>query len=153
MAAVPGAQVTGNGGVPVTGLAYDSRQVQAGYAFICVRGGKADGHAFIPQALEKGAVALVVDAGRGPSSPPPGVAIGVVPDTRAAMPLLARWFHDDPCRRLTLVGVTGTNGKTTTSLMVDAIFRAAGKHTGVVGTVEYRIGEERRLAPHTTRRR
>jgi UDP-N-acetylmuramoyl-L-alanyl-D-glutamate--2,6-diaminopimelate ligase len=150
MQAVPGARVMGNGEVPVTGLAYDSRRVEPGYAFICVRGGTADGHDFIPQALEKGAAALVVEPGRGPSSPPPGIAVGIIADTRAAMPALARWFCDDPCRRLTLVGVTGTNGKTTTSLMIDAIFRAAGKLTGVIGTVEYRIGDTRRQAPHTT---
>ncbi len=149
--AVPGARVIGEGAVRITGLAYDSRRVAPGDAFICVRGERADGHDFVAQALERGAVALVVQAGREQGlRPPAGGAIGVVGDSRQAMAELARAFYDDPSSRLTLAGVTGTNGKTTTALMLDAIFRAAGRESGVIGTIEYRIGGQRRRPVHTT---
>jgi UDP-N-acetylmuramoyl-L-alanyl-D-glutamate--2,6-diaminopimelate ligase len=137
--------------VEVTGVTYDSRKVEPGWAFIAVRGEHVDGHSFIPGAVQKGAAALIVEAGREAAiSPPPGGALAAVPDTRAAMAPLARAFYDDPSSRLTLAGVTGTNGKTTTTLMIDAIFRAAGCASGVIGTLEYRVGDRRMRAPHTT---
>jgi UDP-N-acetylmuramoyl-L-alanyl-D-glutamate--2,6-diaminopimelate ligase len=148
---VAAARLVGNPRVAVTGLAYDSRAVRPGAAFICVVGEKADGHCFIPQAVAQGAAALVVQSGREAGlTPPPGGAIGVVPDSRRAMAALARAFYDDPSSRLTLVGVTGTNGKTTTALMVDAIFRTAGLASGVIGTLEYRIGARIERPSHTT---
>jgi UDP-N-acetylmuramoyl-L-alanyl-D-glutamate--2,6-diaminopimelate ligase len=145
------ARVLGNSEVSVRGLAYDSRKVEAGDAFVCVRGEKADGHDFIPQAVGRGAVALVVESGREAGvEPPPGGAVAVVPDSRAAMAAIARTFYDDPSSHLTLAGVTGTNGKTTTALMIDAIFRAAGYSSGLIGTLEYRIGSRRLRPVHTT---
>jgi UDP-N-acetylmuramoyl-L-alanyl-D-glutamate--2,6-diaminopimelate ligase len=148
---VAGARVVGNGEVEVRGLAHDSRRVEGGDAFICVPGERADGHQFIPEALERGAVALVVEAGREAGlAAPSGGAIGVVPNSRSAMAAVARVFFDDPSSRLTLAGVTGTNGKTTTALMLDAIFRAAGHVSGVIGTLEYRIGSRRLKPIHTT---
>ena len=148
MDSVPGSRVEGNGAVVVVGFTQDSREVAPGYAFICVRGSH-DGHSFIPEALRRGAVAVVVEAGREREVPPLS-AVGIVPDSRAAIAALARAFYDDPCSRLTLAGVTGTNGKTTTALMLEAIFHAAGKATGLVGTVEYRLRDRRVAAPHTT---
>jgi UDP-N-acetylmuramoyl-L-alanyl-D-glutamate--2,6-diaminopimelate ligase len=148
---VAGARVVGDPQAEITSLAYDSRAVTPGAAFICVTGEKADGHCFIPQALARGASALVVQAGKEAGlTPRAGGAIGIVPDSRCAMAAIARAFYDDPSSRLTLVGVTGTNGKTTTALMVDAIFRAAGLASGVIGTVEYRIGERVLKPSHTT---
>ncbi|UCC69872.1 MAG: UDP-N-acetylmuramoyl-L-alanyl-D-glutamate--2,6-diaminopimelate ligase [Armatimonadota bacterium] len=148
---VPGARAVGNPQVAVTGLAYDSRQVQPGWAFLCVRGSKTDGHAFIPEAIDRGAVALVLEAGREASTePPPGGALAVVPNSRVAMAAVARAFHGDPSSRLRLAGVTGTNGKTTTALIMDAIFRAARYQSGLIGTLEYRIGQERMKPLHTT---
>ncbi len=135
----------------VSGIAYDSREVKPGWAFVAVRGERVDGHDFIPDALDRGAVVLIVDARRETGvSPPPGGAVAVVPDTRLAMPAIARTFYDDPSSRLTVAGVTGTNGKSTTALMIDAIFRAAGRRSGVIGTIEYRIGNRTVEAPHTT---
>lgn len=151
IASIGGARVAGNASAGITGLAYDSRKVEPGWAFVAVRGEHVDGHTFVPAAVEKGAVALVVEAGREAGiSPPPGGAVAVVPDTRAAMAVIARAFYDDPSSRLTLAGVTGTNGKSTTALMIDAIFRAAGHSSGVIGTIEYRIGDRTVTAPHTT---
>ena len=148
---VEGARVEGNDEVEVVGVTYDSRRVEAGFVFICVRGEHTDGHLFIPEAVEKGAAALVVEAGQEAGiAPPPGGALAVVADTRAAMAPIARVFHDEPSSRLTLVGVTGTNGKTTTAQMLDAVFRAAGYESGVIGTVGYRIGSRQRKAEHTT---
>ena len=148
---VAGVEFVGRPQVVVSGLAYDSRAVEPGWAFVAVRGERADGHDFIPQAIEKGAVALVVEAGREAEvSPPAEGAVAVVPDSRAAMAALARAFYDDPSSRLTAAAVTGTNGKSTTVLAMDAIFRAAGHTSGVIGTLEYRIGDRRIKAPHTT---
>jgi len=151
LGSVLGARIIGDPQVEILGLAYDSRRVEPGSAFICVRGERTDGHDFIPQALERGARALIVEEGRESNlTPPPGGAIGVVPDPRAAMASVARAFNDDPSSRLLLAGVTGTNGKTTTALMIDAIFRAAGCESGVIGTVEYRVGPKRIKPLHTT---
>jgi UDP-N-acetylmuramoyl-L-alanyl-D-glutamate--2,6-diaminopimelate ligase len=148
---IAGARIVGHSQVKVTGLAYDSRRVEPGFLFFCVRGERTDGHRFIPEARRRGAVGLVVEAGGETRlAPPSGGAIAVVPDTRAAMAPIARAFYDDPSSHLTLAGVTGTNGKTTTAFMLDAIFRAAGYSSGVIGTLEYRIGDHRRKAEHTT---
>jgi UDP-N-acetylmuramoyl-L-alanyl-D-glutamate--2,6-diaminopimelate ligase len=148
---VPEVRAAGDLEVLVSGLAYDSRHVQPGWGFICVPGAKTDGHRFIPEALEKGAVALVVEAGREAGvEPPKGGALAIVPDSRAAMAIVARAFYDDPSSQLYLAGVTGTNGKTTTALVMDSIFRAAGHESGLIGTLEYRIGEQRLKPLHTT---
>ncbi len=150
-ASVAGARIVGNAKAAVAGLAYDSRQVEPGWVFLAVRGERTDGHNYLAEAVKRGAVGLVIEAGRETKiSPPPKGALALVPDSRIAMPVIARAFYDDPSSKLTLVGVTGTNGKTTTALVVDAIFRKAGHQSGVIGTLEYRIGETRRRAPHTT---
>lgn len=145
---IPGAKIEGNPEVVVGGIAYDSRSVEREWAFIAVRGQRYDGHDFLLDAVNRGASALIVEPGS--SSPPPGVAVAVVPNTRAAMAVVARAFYDDPSSSLTLAGVTGTNGKSTTVLMLDALFRVAEKSSGVIGTLEYRIGERRLKAKHTT---
>jgi len=145
------ARIIGNSEVPVTGLAYDSRRVAAGDAFICVRGEKADGHSFVSQAIARGALVVVVESGREAGlDPPRDGALAVVPDSRAAMAPIARAFYEDPSAQITLAGVTGTNGKTTTALMMDAIFRAAGRPSGLIGTLEYRIGGRTMRPLHTT---
>jgi len=118
----------------VVDLTHDSRQVRPGWAFACVVGEHADGHAFAPDAVAAGAAALVVER------PLPTDAVGtvpqlVVPDVRAALGGLAADVHGHPSRRLTMVGVTGTNGKTTTTHLLAAILRHAGYVTDVVGTL------------------
>ena len=149
--AVAGAHLSGLSSVEVTGIAYDSRKVEPGWVFVAVRGERFDGHSFVPQAMRNGAVALVVEAGHETGiSPPSGGSVAVVPDTRAAMAAIAGAFYDYPSSRLVLAGVTGTNGKSTTTLVMDAVFRAAGHSSGVIGTLEYRVGDRKMRAPHTT---
>ena len=90
IAPIDGARVVGDAAVGITGLAYDSREVGPGFAFVAVLGEHVDGHSFVPAAVQKGALALIVEAGREAGiSPPPGGALAVVPDTRAAMPVIA----------------------------------------------------------------
>jgi UDP-N-acetylmuramoyl-L-alanyl-D-glutamate--2,6-diaminopimelate ligase len=116
--------------VDVTALAYDNRAVTPGTAFFCVRGLTRDGHEFAPDAIARGAVALVVDHPLGL-----GVPEVLVPDVRAAMAPAAAKLAGDPTARLKVIGITGTNGKTTSAYIVRALLEAAGVQTGQLGTV------------------
>lgn len=130
----------------ITGIAYRSADVRAGDAFFCVPGFAHDGHEFAADAAARGAVAIVA------MHEVPGVDVPqvLVPDTRVALALASAHFFGDPSRGLEVVGITGTNGKTTTSYLLDAILRAAGRRTGVIGTIETRIADERIPASRTT---
>ncbi|MEX0806396.1 MAG: UDP-N-acetylmuramoyl-L-alanyl-D-glutamate--2,6-diaminopimelate ligase [Candidatus Binatia bacterium] len=119
----------------VSGLAYDSRQVSKGQVFFAVPGEKADGHQFIPQALDRGAAAVVV---AHKTVWPAGTTWIRVGDVKAAMGLWGAHFFGRPSSRLKVVGVTGTNGKTTTAYLVESILTAAGMEPGVIGTINYR---------------
>ena len=132
--------------VEVTGLQYDSRRVRPGDLFFGLPGLKQDGQAFVRDALRAGAVAAVV----GGEVEIPGAPLVRVEDPRRALALASAAFFGHPSRALRLVGVTGTNGKTTTTYMMESIFRAAGVPAGVIGTTGYRLGEETRPAPFTT---
>jgi UDP-N-acetylmuramoyl-L-alanyl-D-glutamate--2,6-diaminopimelate ligase len=132
----------------VRGIRYDSREVAPGDLFVALRGALADGHQFVGQAVALGAVALLVD--EAPAPLPAPVAAAVVSDTRRALAPIARRFFGDPAEELTLVGITGTNGKTSTSMLVESILRAAGRRTGLIGTVEVRYADERQRALNTT---
>jgi UDP-N-acetylmuramoyl-L-alanyl-D-glutamate--2,6-diaminopimelate ligase len=132
---------------PVSGITYDSRRVQAGQVFVAVRGQHADGTAFVRQAIDRGALAVVSQ------DPPPDVRPVpwlTVADSRLALAQLAASFHGHPSRQMQVVGITGTNGKTTTSYLVASIMEAAGIRCGLLGTVLYRIGDETREATRTT---
>jgi UDP-N-acetylmuramoyl-L-alanyl-D-glutamate--2,6-diaminopimelate ligase len=131
----------------VTGLEYDSRLVSAGDLFFAFQGARADGRAFAGQALEKGAIAVVSE-----SSAPEGFAAPWIRTTygRHSLALASRRFYGELDRKLELTGITGTNGKTTTSFLIDSILRAAGFTTGLVGTIEYRLGPKTLPAPNTT---
>ena len=133
------------GSVVITGLAYDSRAVTPGTLFFCVSGLQHDGHAFAPDAIAAGAVALVVQRPLGL-----GVPEVIVPSVRAAMAPAAARFHGDPSRRLRVVGITGTNGKTTTAFLVRALMEATGEPCGLLGTVKSVIGGVDREALRTT---
>ncbi|MGZ4188532.1 MAG: UDP-N-acetylmuramoyl-L-alanyl-D-glutamate--2,6-diaminopimelate ligase [Actinomycetota bacterium] len=133
----PGARLHGDAGVIVREVAYDSRAVTPGTLFFCVPGGHVDGHEFARAAAQTGAVALVVE--RLLDIDVPQV---LVPSVRTAMGPIASRFFDDPSGAMTLVGVTGTNGKTTTTFMLEAVFRALGTMSGIIGTVETHIGDE-----------
>jgi UDP-N-acetylmuramoyl-L-alanyl-D-glutamate--2,6-diaminopimelate ligase len=131
-----GARLHGDGGARIDDVAYDSRAVTPGTLFFCVPGDHVDGHEFAARAIASGAVALVVERLLDVDAPQV-----VVPSVRAAMGPVASIFFDDPSRALTLIGVTGTNGKTTTTFMFEAVFRALGMTSGVIGTVETHIGD------------
>ena len=144
-AALGAGEVVGPAPVEVLDLAYDARHVTPGAAFFCVPGARADGHDFASQAVSNGAVALVVERRL-----PVDVPQLVVPDARAAMALAADEFFGRPTEALQVAGVTGTSGKTTTSFLLYAILAAAGRRPGLLGTVEARVGGERRGVQRTT---
>ena len=121
--------------VRITGLAYDNRVVEPGYLFFCVPGFTRDGHDFAPDAVERGAAALVVARPLGL-----GVPEVQVDDVRSAMAVAAARFHGDPTARLPVVGITGTNGKTTTAFLVRSLMEAADRRCGLLGTVKSVIG-------------
>jgi murE/murF fusion protein len=141
-----GARLIGDAEVPVRTVRDDSRQVEPGDVFVAVRGIRSDGHAFVQTAIERGAAAVVVE------HEGPGVAIPqvIVPSGRRALAELVARSLGDPAKAMTLIGITGTNGKTTTTYLVEAILRAAGHRPGVIGTVEYRWDGGSIEAPYTT---
>ncbi len=131
----------------ISSLAYDSRRVQPGTLFFAIQGEKADGHQFIPQALERGAVAVVSER------PAPAELAGrwiQVSKIRRTLADAARAFYGHPEAQLRLIGITGTNGKTTTAYLIESILRAAGIGAGLFGTIEYRVGERVFPATNTT---
>lgn len=138
IAVLPDKEVLGNRDLEITGLHYDSREIKPGYLFLCIEGFTLDGHKFIPEALKKGAKVLVV---QNEVEVPSEITVVKVPNTRIALPLLASAFYDYPSRKLGVIGVTGTNGKTTTTHLVESILRQAGKKTGLVGTIHNKIGD------------
>jgi UDP-N-acetylmuramoyl-L-alanyl-D-glutamate--2,6-diaminopimelate ligase len=148
LAVLPTRELCGPMPAEVRGLTDDSRRVTAGACFVAVRGLRVDGHRFIPQAVERGAGAIVAE----PPDPLPDQRVGriLVPDSRWALPRLADAYFGHPSRALTMVGVTGTSGKTTTTYLVEALLRARGLETGVIGTIEYVIRGRARAASQTT---
>ncbi len=153
-------------GVEITGIAFDSRRVKPGYLFVAVRGTQVDGHAFVGKAVERGAVAVVTDTHRtssfldasdeidhvgrlGEDGRPTCIEIEVDNSARALAQLAATW-HQHPSRDLTLIGITGTNGKTTVATLLHELFTGLGYRAGLLSTVEVRIGTEVRTATHTT---
>jgi UDP-N-acetylmuramoyl-L-alanyl-D-glutamate--2,6-diaminopimelate ligase len=134
-------------------LQYDSRKVGQGDLFVAIRGASADGHTFIGSAIERGACAVVMDDDAAlPDSYflHAGVAKIVVPDARIALAQLSARYFGAPADHLTMIGVTGTNGKTTTAHLVRSILESTGTRTGLMGTIEYRTGGEVIPATHTT---
>jgi UDP-N-acetylmuramoyl-L-alanyl-D-glutamate--2,6-diaminopimelate ligase len=131
----------------VAGIAYDSRAVAPGQVFVALKGQHADGTAFARQAIERGAAAIVSE-----QAAPDGVHVpwAIVEDARLALAVLAAAFYRDPSREMRVIGITGTNGKTTTAYLIASILDAAGIRCGLLGTVGYRIGDEVREATRTT---
>jgi len=133
--------------VGIRGIAYDSRQVQPGFLFVAIRGLVTDGHRFVNEAVSRGAAGLLLERGL---AVPEGVAWAVVPDTRQALALVASRFYGEPARALSLIGVTGTNGKTTTTHLIAALMRVRHAKVGLVGTIHNAIGDEILPVHHTT---
>jgi UDP-N-acetylmuramoyl-L-alanyl-D-glutamate--2,6-diaminopimelate ligase len=131
----------------VTSLAYDSRRVDKGCIFFAIQGEQTDGHLFVEDAIRRGAIAVVSER-----EAPAGLGAQWVRvrKIRRALSVAARRFHDDPDLKLQLIGITGTNGKTTTAYLLNSIFEAAGIRTGLFGTIEYRLGSRVVSASNTT---
>jgi UDP-N-acetylmuramoyl-L-alanyl-D-glutamate--2,6-diaminopimelate ligase len=139
----------GNLDVAVTALTDDSRAVKPGSVFVAVRGERVDGHAFVGKAVEAGAAALVLQKGLNVTAVP-SIPVVRVDDSRRVLGVLAGRFYREPASRLCMVGVTGTNGKTTVTYLCKGVLETAGRRVGLIGTVAYQIGDERLPAAHTT---
>jgi UDP-N-acetylmuramoyl-L-alanyl-D-glutamate--2,6-diaminopimelate ligase len=146
---VPVVETRGNAEVEIALVTPDSRLVKQGALFVAIPGTARDGMAFVPQALERGAAALVLPAGATVAAATSATAV-FVEDPRAALALLAANFYGRAAEKLSLVGVTGTSGKTTTTRMIESVFDASGEPVGLIGTIEYRAGDERLVADRTT---
>ncbi len=144
--ALPLAKVEGSKQVMVRGLAHHTEQVEPGFIFFCLEGSKSDGHEYIPQAVRAGAVAVILEKEREVR----GAGKILVPNVRTALAMISQQFYDSPSARLHLTGVTGTNGKTTTTHLLEALFSGQGWRTGMLGTIKYMIGEEGFPASATT---
>jgi UDP-N-acetylmuramoyl-L-alanyl-D-glutamate--2,6-diaminopimelate ligase len=142
-----GAEYVAQQGDPhIVGLDYDSRGVKPGWCFVAMRGETTDGNRYIDNALAAGAAAVVSDS----QAPQAGIAWAQVLHGRRALARLSANFYGRPAEKLSIVGITGTNGKTTTSFLLNAMLRAGGLKNALVGTIEYRIEEQIFPAPHTT---
>ncbi|HEX7255082.1 MAG TPA: UDP-N-acetylmuramoyl-L-alanyl-D-glutamate--2,6-diaminopimelate ligase [Gaiellaceae bacterium] len=138
-------EVRGGAPTDIADLAYDTREVRPGALFFCVPGERIDRHDLAAEAVERGAVALVVERPLDLDVPQL-----IVPSARAAMPVAADEFFERPTAELVVAGVTGTNGKTTTAYLLHSILDASGMRPGLIGTIESRVGGERRPAVRTT---
>src|ERR1700716_2684287 len=147
--AMPGATLEGNGDVEVTGIAYDSRRVKPGDLFVAVEGIQVDGHVFVTDALARGAVAAAIERDL---SLPAGTPVIRIPSTRIGLAELAAEFYGRPSRKLKVAGITGTDGKTTTTHMAEHVLQASGIAAGAMSTVAFTVGgtETHNLSGQTT---
>lgn len=139
--------IDGNGKVEITGISSDSRHIEPGYLFVCIAGVHVDGAAYAAQAVEKGAVAVLTT--KHLQLPKDAVQI-MVPDIHHALEDMVPYFYDYPGKKMRMIGVTGTNGKTTTTHIIAHILRAAGHHVGVLGTIHALIDDEELPIHNTT---
>ncbi|MGB3801029.1 MAG: UDP-N-acetylmuramoyl-L-alanyl-D-glutamate--2,6-diaminopimelate ligase [Lewinella sp.] len=139
-------------GRAIGGVTFDSRRVRENFLFVAVPGTRVDGHDYLDQAVAAGATALVVEEGRITSDRLANseVTVITVPDSAAALARIANVWYDSPSQSMKLVGITGTNGKTTVATLLHDLYTALGFRSGLLSTVEIRIGRERRDATHTT---
>lgn len=140
--------LAGNLNVSVEGLSYDSRKVGKGHLFVAIRGDNFDGNDFIPQAIERGAVAIVSEQKAIPIGSK--LSWAIVDNARRALAIISGNFYNQPSRRLYLIGITGTNGKTTVTYLVESVFQQGGRKIGRLGTIDYRVGERLVEAERTT---
>ncbi len=138
---------SGDLGTEIKGIAYDSRKVEPGFLFICIEGFKSDGHDFVDAALAKGASAIVAQR---LISVPEGTPLILTPNTRKALALMGSTFADHPSRKLTMIGITGTNGKTTTTYLAEQILIEHGGKVGLIGTIVNKIGDRVYPVKNTT---
>ena len=140
--------ISGSTDIPVVSIQFDSRKVEPGCLFVAVRGVQVDGHQFIDKAIDAGAIAILCDT--LPDSPREGVAYIETADTGLALGIAASNFYGNPSSRLKLVGITGTNGKTTCVTLLFNLFRTLGYHVGLLSTVENKINDQVIPSTHTT---
>ena len=138
-ALVPGARIAGND-AEIKSIERDSRQVQEGTLFVCISGAHVDAHSFIPNAARAGARAVLTE--RETLDVPAGISVLHVPNLQEALDTIVPYFYNYPARSMRVIGVTGTNGKTTTSYLVRAILRYAGKRVGLIGTIQVMMEDE-----------
>jgi UDP-N-acetylmuramoyl-L-alanyl-D-glutamate--2,6-diaminopimelate ligase len=138
--------IQGSADREITGVRHDSRRVAGGHLFVAVRGAAFDGHSFIEQAIDKGALAVVGEQ----AALSQRATVIVVQDSREALAQLGATFFGNPSRKLKMIGVTGTNGKSTTTFLIKHLLERAGQSTGLIGTVQYEIGERLLPALRTT---
>lgn len=138
--------VSGSSDIEITGVTYDSRKVSKDNLFICISGFSADGHKFINDARERGAIAVLVEKDVDFED----LTVVKVASTREAMPVLSANFFGHPTEQLKLIGITGTNGKTTTTYLIKSIFETAQKRTGLLGTISTQIGDKIYVSSRTT---
>ena len=144
-----GAEVLAQSGDPgVSSVEYDSRRVKPGCVFVAMRGESSDGNRFIDQAIQAGAVAVVTDS--AVEKPRPNVGWALVAHGRRALARVSANFYKKPAERIAITGITGTNGKSTTAFLVEAILAAAGRKSALIGTIEYHVAGKVLPAPHTT---
>src|ERR1700689_795180 len=144
-----GAEILAQSGNPdVSSVEYDSRRVKPGCLFVAMRGETSDGNRFIDQVISAGAVGVVTDSAA--EKPRPVVAWAVVPNGRRALARVSENFYKKPAERIAIIGITGTNGKSTTAFLLESILTAAGRKSALIGTIEYHVAGKVLPAPHTT---
>jgi UDP-N-acetylmuramoyl-L-alanyl-D-glutamate--2,6-diaminopimelate ligase len=139
-------KLMGNPLQEITGIAYHSKRVEEGFLFAAIRGLEFDGHRFLEEAVERGAKALLIEEG----GEVPNRTMIIVPNSRQALARVSSNFYGNPSSKVKLIGITGTNGKTTTTYLLESIFKKAGYSVGVIGTINYRFGQKTISAPNTT---
>jgi UDP-N-acetylmuramoyl-L-alanyl-D-glutamate--2,6-diaminopimelate ligase len=144
----PVREVVGSVEQPISGIAFDSRHVQKGYAFVAIKGNQTDGHLFINQAIEKGATAIIFE--EETAAKQKDIAFIKVENSALSLALMAGNYYDNPSQKLKLTGVTGTNGKTTIATLLYRLFSEAGYCCGLLSTIENKVGKQTLGATHTT---
>ena len=137
---VQGTKIIGDSSTLITGIEHDSRKITAGNLFVCMEGAHVDGHNFINSAVEKGAVAILTTHEN--INLPKNISALVVPDMLKTLAIIVPYFYDFPAKKMRVIGITGTNGKTTTTYLIREILIRAGFKVGLIGTIQMMIGEE-----------
>ena len=147
-ALLPGARIVGDAQTEITSIERDSRRAREGTLFACIVGAHVDAHSFIPDVARAGARAVLTE--RDKVAVPPGISVLHVPDLQEALDLIVPYFYDYPTRAMRVIGITGTNGKTTTSYLVRAMLRHAGRRVGLIGTIQIMMEDDVFSTANTT---
>lgn len=142
--------IQGSLDVEITDVVYDSRKIEKGTVFVCMVGAVTDGHRYIPDAVQKGAAAIIVEKEEAAAQIPEGITVLLTASARRALALMSAAFFGYPARKMVMLGLTGTKGKTTTTYMIKSVLEEAGKKVGLIGTIGARIGEEELPSKNTT---